>query len=207
MTDAIQAYVKATGVPHRVTSVMGGQHSANSRHYRGLAVDLAGPVPSRNSPELLAIFKAFEPVEHMLYELIYSGARYSIKAGKRVPRYAVSGHWDHVHVSVDPNVIVPLPERAASLPPPTVTDFPQGQDMLRRIDVTIATDSNGNGWATVDAPADTVVSIVAQGPYPPDNNYWNLPVFGRQSRDGKTVVTVTEAMAAAAVPVSVWVVG
>lgn len=100
--DSIVGYVRSTGVRHRITSTTGGNHAVTSLHYKGCAVDFAGPVPSRNSPALLAIFKAFEPVEGQLAELIYSGGTYSIKDGKRVPRYAVSGHWDHVHVALRP---------------------------------------------------------------------------------------------------------
>ena len=58
---------------------------------------------------MLAIFNAFGPVEHLLYELIYSGAPYSIKDGKRVARYAIDDHWDHVHVAVDRGVSLPIP--------------------------------------------------------------------------------------------------
>lgn len=103
----IIGHVYKSGVPHRVTDVYSpGVHSAGSYHYRagtggyGLAVDLAGPSPSRNSPQLLAIFAAFQIVESRLAELIYSGAPYSIKDGKRVRKYAISTHWDHVHVAV-----------------------------------------------------------------------------------------------------------
>jgi hypothetical protein len=108
--------MNATGVPHRVTSVTEGQHAPGSYHYRtgtngiGLAVDFAGPVPSRDSPELLAIFRAFQPVEHLLHELIYGGADYAIKAGARVKPYAVSDHMNHVHVSVDRSVFIPVPQ-------------------------------------------------------------------------------------------------
>lgn len=99
--DSLVAYLRHTGLPHRVTWTTDGKHSAGSRHYLGLAVDFAGPQPGRNTPEMLAIFKAFAPIEAQLYELIYSGAGYSIKAGRRVARYAVDTHWNHVHVSVN----------------------------------------------------------------------------------------------------------
>lgn len=108
--EAIVAYLEATGTPHRVTSTTGGRHAPGSYHYQGCAVDFAGPAPTRNSPQLLAVFAAFGPVESRLAELIYSGGPYNIKDGKRVPRYAVAAHWDHVHVAVKPGVYLPHPK-------------------------------------------------------------------------------------------------
>lgn len=108
--EAIVAYLKGTGTPHRVTSTAGGVHAPGSYHYQGCAVDFAEPTPSRNTPGLLAIFAAFGPVESRLAELIYSGAPHNIKDGKRVPRYAVNAHWDHVHVAVKPGVFLPHPK-------------------------------------------------------------------------------------------------
>lgn len=100
-------------MPHRITSTvrstLPSRHAQQGTNGQGLAVDGAGPQPGRNTPELLAVFEAFGPVEHMLYELIYSGAAYSIKKGQRVPKYAVDDHWDHVHASVDKGVFLPIP--------------------------------------------------------------------------------------------------
>lgn len=107
--EAIIAYLEATGTPHRVTSTTGGQHTPGSYHYKGTAVDFAGPTPSRNSPELLAIFAAFCPAESQLAELIYGAAPYNIKDGRRVPPYAVSSHRDHVHVAVRPGTFLVPP--------------------------------------------------------------------------------------------------
>lgn len=109
----IIGHLANSGVRFRVTDLATPDvHSAGSYHYRagtggqGLAVDLAGLSPSRNSPELLRIFAAFQPVESHLAELIYSGAPYSIKNGRRVPRYAVAAHWDHVHIAVPHGTIL-----------------------------------------------------------------------------------------------------
>lgn len=116
--EAIIAYVARTGVPHRVTSTTGGQHAPGSYHYKGCAVDLAEPKPSRNTPGLLAIFAAFGPVEGQLAELIYSGAPYGVKNGKRVPRYAVANHYDHVHVAVKPGTfLVPTEPKPLEVSP------------------------------------------------------------------------------------------
>lgn len=128
---AILLYLASKGVPHRVASTYrpGAITAAGfrSRHADGLAVDFGQPVaPGRNTPELLAIFKAFEPVEHLLHELIYSGSTYSIKNGMRVPRYAIADHFDHVHISVDRGVLLPVPEPEATVAgkPQYITDDP-----------------------------------------------------------------------------------
>jgi hypothetical protein len=90
-------------------------------------------------------------------------------------------------------------------PPRPAATFPE--DALQRHDIAITTDGNGHGWAFVPVPAERVVSIVTQGPYPPVDGYWELGVFGRQARDGRTVVTVTEGPARTTVHASVWVAG
>lgn len=103
---AIINYLANTGVPFKVTSTTGGVHAPGSYHYQegtdgdGLAVDVAGPLPSQNSPELLAIFGHLAAVKGQLAELIYSGAPFSVKNGLVVPRYAIPQHWNHVHVAV-----------------------------------------------------------------------------------------------------------
>lgn len=121
---ALAEYIRATGIAHRVTATLGRKlspsnpcdpHSPGSYHCKpgtggpGLAIDLAGPSPGAVAAELLPIFDAFQPVEHLLAELIYSGADHSIKDGKRVPRYAIDAHFNHVHVSV-PKGTVLLPQ-------------------------------------------------------------------------------------------------
>lgn len=105
-TDSLTAYLNSTGVPNLVTSTTGGQHAQNSYHYRGLAVDFAGPHPTVDSPALLAIFAQFQKIESQLAELIYAGAPYQIKRGKHVPPSyygaATMGiHHNHVHVAVE----------------------------------------------------------------------------------------------------------
>lgn len=109
----LRAYLKASGVPHRVTSTvrskLPSKHAQKGTDGQGLAIDAGGPKPGINTPEMLAIFKAFEPVEHLLYELIYSGAPYAIKRGQRVARYAIDDHWNHVHIAVEKGVFLPIP--------------------------------------------------------------------------------------------------
>lgn len=133
--QALKAFVAASGVPHKVTATLGryinptnpcAPHSPGSFHCKpgtdgtGLAIDLAGPAPSWNSPQLLAIFAAFGSVESSLAELVYSGAPYSIKNGRRVPRYAVAAHWNHVHVAVPRGTFLPAP--ASPVAPPATKD-------------------------------------------------------------------------------------
>jgi hypothetical protein len=89
-------------------------------------------------------------------------------------------------------------------PPPMVTDFPAGEDHMLRYDLQIALDDKGNGWTRVDVAAGDVVSLIGHGPYPPADAYWNLPVLGRQERDGQTVVTATEGPPGGTVNVTMW---
>jgi hypothetical protein len=63
-------------------------------------MDVAGMVPSWDSPILLALFQAFVPIEKQLTELIYARAPYNIKYGRRVGLYAQAQHHNHVHVAV-----------------------------------------------------------------------------------------------------------
>lgn len=105
--DGIIRYIMKTGVAFKVTDInTPGVHAATSYHYRngtggiGLAVDLAYLSPTQDSPQLLSIFSQFGPVESRLAELIYAGAPYNIKDGRRVPLYAASDHHNHVHVAV-----------------------------------------------------------------------------------------------------------
>lgn len=106
------ALVRSFGLPHRVTDVnTPGVHSASGYHYKdgtggnGLAIDLAWTTPYAIDPigarvGMLAICKALEPYERQMAELICSHLPYSVKDGRRVPRYAVSSHWDHIHMAV-----------------------------------------------------------------------------------------------------------
>lgn len=102
----MDAYMKSTGVPYKITSTTGDHHAATSYHYRGLACDFAAPVPGVDSPQLLAIWSAWVPLEKQLAEMIYFKAPYQIKHGTHVPPsfYGVttmSIHHNHVHVAVE----------------------------------------------------------------------------------------------------------
>lgn len=105
-------FFEASGVPGRITSIFrpGAVTKAGnpSRHGRKLAVDLAGPKPGRDTAELAAIFDLFAPLAGGLNELIYAGpqAKRNVKRGRWVQKYAQALHHDHVHVAVDPGVIL-----------------------------------------------------------------------------------------------------
>ena len=98
------------GPEARVTSTTGGTHAENSLHYRGDAIDLAGPKPGRDSDELLAINKYWAAnFAKGLKELIYAGpGSVQVKNGQIVDGYKVfgkttmDGHHNHVHVGATP---------------------------------------------------------------------------------------------------------
>lgn len=163
--QSLIAYLAKTGVSHRVTAILGryispsnpcSPHVATSNHCaagtggQGLAIDVAEPTASYNSPGLLAIFAAFGPVESRLSELIYSGAPYSIKDGRRVPRYAVDAHWNHVHVAVPRGTLLvpiqkPIPDNegvTTAVPDPNA---PPDYDLTGTpCSISAVFDSNGN---------------------------------------------------------------
>jgi hypothetical protein len=113
---AIVEYMGASGIPWKLTSTTGGRHAPHSYHYRGLAADLAGPTPSRDSEVLMQIFNAFVPVEKQLAELIYARAPYNIKRGRRVGLYCQAIHHDHVHIAVEPGTMLVWPGAPANIP-------------------------------------------------------------------------------------------
>lgn len=116
-TKAIVKYMVDSGTPHIRSSFHCAGHSSSGYHCLpgtgaiGTACDFQDPAP-RDAPGLLAIFNTFLEVETQLVELIYSGAAFSIKNGKRTPRYAIDAHWLHVHSAVKLGVIInwPAPE-------------------------------------------------------------------------------------------------
>lgn len=222
---AIIAYADSTLVPHRVTDIDGPGHAPNSYHYakgtagNGLAVDFGGAslgVTPTTSKQMVALFVAFLDVANQLAELIHNGPGISVavKNGRRVDGLATYGpvtwseHTNHVHVAVPRGTyLTPRPAVAAGTGPPTVTvtSYPGGEDMLIRHDVDIpALDGQGRGWVELDVPAERVVSIVVNGPYPPVDGYWELPAVARQDRGGKTVVALTEGAPNEHIVLSVW---
>lgn len=223
--SALVAYADSTGVAHRVTDIDGPGHAPNSYHYSkgtngmGLAVDFGGAtigLTPATSKQMVALYRAFLEVAPQLTELIHNapGITRAVKNGRLVDGLATYGpvvwaaHKNHVHVAVPRGVyLTPRPAAVAGTGPPTVTahSYPGGEDMLTRHDVDVpALDGQGRGWVELDLPADRVVSIVVNGPYPPVDGYWALPAVGRQDRGGRTVVTLTEGTPGEHVIVSVW---
>lgn len=95
---SLVAWMEDSGVPHRVTSTL--RSDPRSFHSQGLAVDFAGPEPGRYTDELLAVYRALEPLGPDCLELIY--AHYGWKNG-RLFRYSPAirrAHANHVHVAM-----------------------------------------------------------------------------------------------------------
>jgi hypothetical protein len=95
-------YLQLTGVPHRVTStlrpgaIVRGTNIP-SKHSVGRAVDFSGPSGGRDTPELLAIYRAFAPVAPPVHR-IYSGPGGG--GFGRVGGITWQDHHDHVHVDL-----------------------------------------------------------------------------------------------------------
>lgn len=225
---ALIAYADSTGVAHRVTDINGPGHAPNSYHYSkgtngtGLAVDFAGAtigVTPTTARQMADLWRAFLEVASQLTELIHAGPGITraVKNGRIVDGLATYGpvtwpdHRDHVHVAVPRGVfLTPRPAAVAGTGPPTVTphSYPGGEDMLIRHDVDVpALDGQGRGWVELDVPAERVVSIVVNGPYPPVDGYWELPAVARQDRGGKTIISITEGQPAEHLNLAVWSLG
>lgn len=119
-TAGIIALLKTFGLPFRITSITEGSHATTSYHYRqgtggrGLAVDIAGPIPYRLDPAggkaaMLAICKALRPYERNFAELICSHLSYSVRDGQRVGRMSVASHYDHIHLAVKRGTLLARP--------------------------------------------------------------------------------------------------
>lgn len=180
--EGIIAYATSTGVPFRITSTFrpGAITAAGnpSRHGRKLAVDFAALTPGRDTEALAVIFRAFLPVERKLNELIYAGPQtsFNVKAGKRVGKYAQTIHHDHVHVAVDPGVIlaaVPHAEVVHSVTGPAPADTDGREDMAEPVDALAA--PGGGCWVlTRDGGVRAYHGAPFQGSYP------GLPPEARQ---------------------------
>ena len=57
-------------------------------------------------------------------------------------------------------------------------------------------DNSGNGWIGVNIPYTNIISVIAQGSYPPVDGYWKLPKIGIQERvidNFQTCISISEA--------------
>lgn len=113
-----------------------------------------------------------------------------VNARKRlieVPEVVVdSGLIGKVNLGDVVRVIVP-----EVTPPEPVPVQHFSEDSLFTITKVLATNSDGNGYEQFDVPAPRVVSIVVNGPYPPNDGYqgagWSIR---RQGRGSQTIVTI-----------------
>lgn len=189
--EAIIAFGTSTGVPMKVTSTLrpGAVTISGNRsfHGMGLAVDFAGPAPSRNSEALADIFHAFLAVETHLAELIYAGPQvgFNIKHGRRVGKYAESIHHDHVHVAVQRGVM--LDRMVPGFLPDTIIEQAprdhEGEDMADPTGAMCA--PNGGVWVvTRDGGVRAYNNAPFHGSYPA------LPAEARQG--DRTFVGISE---------------
>ena len=149
--QSILEYVKASGLPHRVTDIdTPGVHSRTSYHYaagtdgKGLAVDLAGTAPGTSRAmvdQMAALWQAFRPVAPKLAELFFQGPDISmvVKNGVWRPGLQTLGktvwdaHRNHVHVAVRRGVfLVPPHEHGSGVHPTPFCRGSGGRDATRR---------------------------------------------------------------------------
>lgn len=137
--ESIIAFVKASGVPYKVTDInTPGVHAVHSFHYAqgtgdvGLAVDFAGPTPN-DQQAMQKIFEVLSGQAPMLAELIHQGPGITkaVKNGKWSNGMSLYGpttwaaHLNHVHVAVHLGTFLVVPQiRAATVEPPTKKVLP-----------------------------------------------------------------------------------
>lgn len=224
VTATLGRYVSISNpcAPHTARS----NHCAAGTDGKGLAVDVAGVTPGTSPAavaQMTAVYNALKPVAAQLSELFFNapGVTQVVKNGRwrngleTLGAATWTAHRNHIHIAVPKGTFIawpaPPPQTgAAGSGPPTIrsTEFPQGETMLTRHDVNIpALDGQGRGWVELDVPAANLVSIVCNGPYPPVDGYWEMPVVSRQDRGGKTIVAITEGQPNSPLLLSVWVTG
>lgn len=193
--EAIIAYVKASGVPYKVTDInTPGVHAAHSFHYAqgtggtGTAVDFAGLTPN-DQPAMRKIFDVLSGVAPQLAELIHQGpgVTRAVLRGKWGDGASLFGpvtwaaHINHVHVAVPKGTfLVPAaspvaPQAAAAAPvvPIPVHDFEEAA--VKTTMMHIALDKDGCGWSDWQPGLGRdpiIVGVVQLGPSPADDGYW-----------------------------------
>jgi phage-related protein len=181
---ALIDYIRATGVPHVITStVRPGSRvrgSGNvSLHSLSRAIDIAGPSGGRDTPEMLRIYRAFAPVRNLLAEIIYSGP-----GGNYFGRSGVTAddHHDHVHVGLANGGIITSPMSAllGEAGPEVVLPLTRPMRALQLaqesglMDVLAGAAPNApNAPSAVQAAAET-------GPFPGAGNTYNIYGVGMQ---------------------------
>ena len=185
---ALIDYMNATGVPFRAVSTVrpgattrGSGGARASLHASGRAVDFAGMRLSRDSPELLRIYQAFQPVRDILQELIYSGP------GGGFVRNPITraDHHDHVHAGLangaivsrrmtallgesGPEVVIPLtrPMRALQLA--------EDSGLMGVLSQAAGQRSATQGDTGVPLGANAAGSVAVQGLFPGQGNTYNI---------------------------------
>jgi hypothetical protein len=218
--QAVLDYIEATGIPCRVTAILGtwkspenpcSPHTAKSAHCaegtdgKGLAVDYGGAQPGtslESLAQMAAVYAAFMKVAPQLAELIHSGPGITtaVKNGKIVVGLKVYGsttwaaHRNHVHVAVHKGTFLTPPVQPPAPPPATVHDFEE--ITVKQTMIHVALDKDGNGWATWQpgfGRDPIIVGCVQLGPFPPDDGYWTNQArvnLSAQPRDGAMLVVV-----------------
>jgi hypothetical protein len=185
---AARQYMKDSGTPHRVTDVdTPGVHTKTSLHYadgtdgHGRGIDFAGLRPGRDTPEMLAIYRALEPIGPQVAELFYAGPGGGFwKNGRRIAASPGlrDGHHNHVHLGLVRGTFVRWPgaiSQPAVVVPKNgpVHDYEEAQVKSQLMFVQL--DDQGNGYSDwqLNLGRDPIpVSAVQQGPSPPDDGYW-----------------------------------
>jgi len=110
--ELLQQMMSRSGLPYRVTSTTGGQHSQASYHYKGQAIDVAGPRPGVDTPEMAAIAQyLYRNYGNGLAELIYAGpGGIGLKNGRpfNYSNGILQSHRNHVHVAATPDSLSAL---------------------------------------------------------------------------------------------------
>lgn len=120
-----------TDHPPLTSSGNPSRHVAPGTNGKGLAIDFR--MRKRGLDIHLSAFLQFLKVEAQFHELIYADYPYNIKDGKRVKPYAVSGHRDHCHASVDKGVFVEYPGKGDDLEPDEREALFAIRDLLQKV--------------------------------------------------------------------------
>ncbi len=117
------------------------------------------------------------------------------------PQFPIKPYVSSVAALVTP----PTPDRpGATISGPFI--YQDEGTTMKRYDIgNLPLDDGGNGWATLPGvDAQKVVGLVPLGSYPLKEGYWVTPRFGRQMRDGNTIITAVGGTPKTVVSLSVW---
>lgn len=173
--------VATSTTDHPLYSASGSisRHRQPGTNGEGLGLDCR--LRKRGKNIHLPVWKLLLPVARRCHELIYAqgideqGRPRNIKNEAWVNRYAVSSHYDHVHISVDKGVIlkypvpsVPTPSNPA--PEPVVYNHPE--DNMQSKIIHIELDANGRGNEPTGVPKGKLSSLEVFAGVVPNVNGW-----------------------------------